>query len=423
MLQRYYLFFIQNYSPLLYSFLHSFGSSMGQTFLLASFVPFLRADLGMDAGTFGIIYGTATLLSATALVFLGFMLDRYDLRIMTVITSALLLVGAYMFTHTHTPFMIGVSIFMLRFAGQGMLSKISTVGTGRYFVHDRGKAVSITGMGWPAGEVLLPSLAVLIMTALSWQNTFMLMSGFMMLFIVVLGLKLIWRYDEFYDPIKSAEKIDREHGDTISHYTPWAVIKTPYYLMTLPFGLIDAFLITCLFLFQGLVADYKGWSIETMIACLSLYGLVRLLVGLYGGDLVDRFTARRLYPFSKIPMIIGVAVLYFATDPMWMFVYFTLLGASVGMSGTISNAMWPELFGTRYLGTIKSIAMFVGIGASALGPIIVGYALKLNADIGALLIFAMIYITGASVLTYLAPYPKHLAPRRQKKVKDNGANS
>ncbi len=417
MIKRYYRFFIENWPPLLYSYLHSFGSSMGQTFLLAAFVPFLRADLGMDAGDFGMIYGTATLLSATCLVALGFMLDRYDLRLMTLLSTVLLMVGAYMFTHTHTPFMVGVSIFLLRFSGQGMLSKISAVGASRYFVKDRGKAVSITAMGWPTGEILLPGTAILLMGAMTWQSTFMLLSAIIMALVLVFGMALIWKYDEFYDPVKSADKVDREHGDSIQHYTPWAVIKTPYYSMTLPYGVIDAFLVTCLFLFQGSVAAYKGWDVTVMIAGLSYYGLIRLLVGLYGGDLVDRFTARRLYPFAKIPLIIGVFVLWAAESQYWLFVYLTCLGASVGMSGTIINALWAELFGTRYLGTIKSIAIFIGISSSALGPMIIGYFLKINIDVGTLLFWAMIYIMAASVLAYLAPYPKHLAPRRAKKEK------
>ncbi|MEC9292537.1 MAG: MFS transporter [Pseudomonadota bacterium] len=390
---------------------------MGQTFLLAAFVPFLMADLGMSTGDFGIIYGTATLLSAACLVGVGVMLDKLDLRLMTVLSTALLMVGAYLFTHSATPFMVGVSIFLLRFAGQGTLSKISSVGTSRYFIENRGKAVSITGLGWPSGEVLLPASAVLIMGALSWQSTFMLMSGVMMALVLVLGLILVWPYDEFYDPVKSADKVDREHGDSIQHYTPWSVLKTAYYSMTLPFGIIGPFLITCLFLFQGAVAEFKGWDIKMMIFGLSFFGIVRLLVGLFAGDLVDKFTARRMYPFVHIPMMLGVAVLLYAPHPYLMFVYFALIATSTGLSAVTSTSLWPELYGTRYLGTIKSIAMFVGIGASALGPMITGYFLKINIDVGTLLFWSIVYMGAASVLTYFAPYPKHLAPRRAKKEK------
>ncbi|MDE0723395.1 MAG: MFS transporter [Alphaproteobacteria bacterium] len=417
MLKRYYTFFTNNWPPLMYSYLHSFGSSMGQTFLLASFVPFLRADLGMNAGDFGIIYGTATLLSAACLMLLAFILDRYDMRLITVVTSILLMIGAYMFTHCEELIFIGVSIFLLRFAGQGMMSKISSVGTSRYFVTDRGKAVSITGMGWPTGEILLPGTAILLMGIFSWQSTFLMMTSLMVAIVLIVGLLLIWKYDEFYDPEKNAAKVEREHGGSIQHYTPWAVLKTPYYIMTLPYGIINPFLVTCLFLFQGTVATYKGWDVEVMIAGLSYYGLIRLLVGLYGGDLVDRFTARRLYPFSKMPLVLGVGILWMAESQYWLFAYLTILGGCVGMSGTANNALWAELYGTRYLATIKSIAMFVGIGASALGPMIIGYFLKIHIDVGTLLFWAMIYISAASVLAYLAPYPKHLAPRRTKKEK------
>ena len=44
----------------------------------------------MSTGDFGIIYGTATLLSAACLVGVGVMLDKLDLRVMTVLSFSII---------------------------------------------------------------------------------------------------------------------------------------------------------------------------------------------------------------------------------------------------------------------------------------------------------------------------------------------
>jgi hypothetical protein len=48
------------------------------------------------------------------------------------------------------------------------------------------------------------------------------------------------------------------------------------------------------------------------------------------------------------------------------------MGAVVGLSMPINNAMWAELYGTRYLGQIKSLSASIVVISTALAPYMMG---------------------------------------------------
>ena len=48
------------------------------------------------------------------------------------------------------------------------------------------------------------------------------------------------------------------------------------------------------------------------------------------------------------------------------------MGVSYGFSSTISGAIWPELYGTRHLGAIRSVVISTMVLATAMGPGITG---------------------------------------------------
>jgi MFS family permease len=50
-----------------------------------------------------------------------------------------------------------------------------------------------------------------------------------------------------------------------------------------------------------------------------------------------------------------------------------LLGISYGFSSTLFGALWPEIYGARHLGSIRSVTVAMMVFASALGPGLTGY--------------------------------------------------
>ena len=75
-----YRFFIFEWRFLLYGFLMSFWSSLGQTFFISLFSQEIRNNLNLSHGEFGFYYAIATLASAVTLFWLGKIADKLSVK-------------------------------------------------------------------------------------------------------------------------------------------------------------------------------------------------------------------------------------------------------------------------------------------------------------------------------------------------------
>jgi MFS family permease len=67
------------------------------------------------------------------------------------------------------PAMVFVALIGLRFGGQGLMSHISLSVMSRHFLRNRGKALSISSMGYPIDEMLLPLVFGLLLSIWNWR--------------------------------------------------------------------------------------------------------------------------------------------------------------------------------------------------------------------------------------------------------------
>ena len=156
-----YLGFLRENSRFLaFGFLMALCSSYGQTFFISVFGGEIRAEFGLSHGTFGLIYSAATLLSGFCMIWAGGQIDRVDLRRFTVMVCAGLIVASLLTGWTTSAFMLGIAIFALRFSGQGLMSHTAMTAMARYFERDRGKAISMANLGFPAGQAIFPVIGV-----------------------------------------------------------------------------------------------------------------------------------------------------------------------------------------------------------------------------------------------------------------------
>lgn len=144
-----------------FGFLAAFTSSFGQTYFIGIFGPDLQAEFGLSHTTWSTIYLIGTLASAALLTFSGKLIDRIPLKRYTFLACGLLMLAS-----GSTAFVTGTitlvwAIFLLRHAGQGLMSHIAITTMARYFYTGRGKAIAIATLGFSTGEALLPFLTVL----------------------------------------------------------------------------------------------------------------------------------------------------------------------------------------------------------------------------------------------------------------------
>ena len=128
----------------------SFGSSFGQTFFISLFAGVIREEFSLSHGAWGLIYTAGTTASALLMIWAGGLTDRYRVRHLGAITTALLALSCLAMAAVPGPVLLIGAIFVLRLFGQGMMSHLSVVAMARWFVAARGRALSISASGAPS---------------------------------------------------------------------------------------------------------------------------------------------------------------------------------------------------------------------------------------------------------------------------------
>ena len=74
-----------------------------------------------------------------------------------------------------------------------------------------------------------------------------------------------------------------------------------------------------------------------------------------------------------VPLAAAMLALAMIDASYGVFVYFTLAGISTGGAMAVGGLLWPELYGTKHLGAIRSLSVSLMVFATALAPVTFGW--------------------------------------------------
>ena len=149
-----------------------FSSCYGQTYFISLYSAEIRQEFGLTHGDFGLYYFLGTLASGFTLAWVGRFIDTMGLRRFTLANIGGLAFASIAMALTPAAFAIPAIIFLLRLFGQGLMPLASVTAMSRYFARDRGKALSISTLGLPISEAILPIVVVLVIAMLSAVGVF-----------------------------------------------------------------------------------------------------------------------------------------------------------------------------------------------------------------------------------------------------------
>lgn len=403
-------FLLTNKRLLTFGILLTFSSSFGQTFLISLFVPHFLEEFSLTQGQFGSFYSGITLLSALCIPYLGGILDRTQLRHYTLSLVVILALSSLTIFAAQNVILLFVGLLGVRLTGQGLLSHTALTSMARYFDNVRGKALGIVNTGFPFGEATFPVILAATIHLIGWRWSWALIGGFA---VVILAPVVILLLSQLPSESDSAA-VQENTNPTRDSWDRKRVLKDPSFYGLLPGLLVLPFIITGLFLYQSLLADSKGWTTATMALAFTTFALGRVLVSLLAGPLVDRFSACRLVPVFLFPLVAGLLGLAWFSGPWVPLVCFLLAGTSQGLAGVLKSAIWAEIYGVRYLGSIRSMTSSLAIFSCALSPALMGHLLDAGTSFDSMIYGGVILIGVITALvswTSLNLYSSRVCPQ------------
>ena len=348
----------------------TFLSSFGQTYFISIFSGEIRNTFELSHGNWGLIYGFGTFASAIIMIWSGGLTDIRRVRKLGPIVLYALSASCLFMALNPLVALLPVVIFCLRLTGQGMSTHIATVAMSRWFLSNRGKALSISNLGFSFGEALFPLFLVSGLIYFSWQKIWII-AALITLFSIPI---LIWLLRQERSP-QSIDAKDQSLGMNKLHWTRKETISHPLFWFMMPAVIGQSAFNTAFFFQQVHFSKIKGWEHIDLVSMFPIYTCVAICTMILSGILLDRLGTAKLIPYFQLPMIIAFILFAFGETLYSALLGFIFLGMTAGANTTLPNAFWAEFFGTKYLGSIKAAAAAAMVLGSAIGPALTGILL------------------------------------------------
>ena len=387
-----------NFKVILFGFIFTFFSSFGQSFFLGLFNSSIRDALSITHGQFGSIYASATLLSSFILVWIGKKIDDINVLKFSSYVVVLLAISCFLFSKISSVFFLFFSIFLMRLSGQGLMSHTATTTITRFFERSRGRALSTTWLGLSLAEFILPLLVIFLLTFVDWRNIWMSIS---ILIIVVLPIVSFLLVKNIKLDSRETSNIKNVKTKNIKQWTRTEVLKDYRFYVVCLSMLAMPSIATGTFVYQSFIVSSKDWGPYVIAQSFMVYSILSVITLFLTGFLIDKFSSRKLLIYMNIPLLFSTFVLYYFNSPISSFVFLGLIGISNGLSNVLGSATWAEIYGVKYIGSVKALTTALMVFSTAFGTALFGILIDNSFSIEQIALVSSSYILIAISLLFL----------------------
>ena len=383
---------------ILFGFIFTFFSSFGQSFFLGLFNTSIRNELSISHGQFGTIYASATLLSSFVLIWVGKKIDDINIFKFAFYVILLLSFSTFFFSKISSISLLFIAIFLMRFSGQGMMSHTATTTISRYFTKSRGKALSTSWFGLSTAEFILPVLVIFLLSKLDWKIIWISISLLVIIFLPITSYFLV---KNLHFESRETNKDNNFKLTDIKNWKRIEVIKDYRFYIICANMLAMPWIATGTFVYQSFILSSKNWGPYIMAQSFMAYSILSVITLIISGILIDKFTSRKLLIYMNIPLLLSVFVIYYFNQSFTAFIFLGLIGISNGFANVLGSSTWAEIYGVRYIGSIKALTTALMVFATAFGTALFGYLIDIGFSIEQIAKISGVYITLSLLALFL----------------------
>lgn len=343
----------------------------GQTIGVSVFVDPIIEALDLTRSEVSTAYLIGTLLGALALPSVGRWVDRIGARRAMTAVGLGFGGGLVVMSGVEGFITLAIGFTLIRWLGQGSLSLVSTVAVTHWFERRRGTVFGVMMTAVSALMALTPVLLNLAIEAYTWRTAWLLAAAAVWLIVVPIGWFGIVDRPADVGQYVDSDPAPAEHAERTpdnSHSRREAIGEVRFWLLTATVA-TTSLLATALNFHQISILGEAGLS-STEAATMFLPQVGGAIVaGLIVGALADRIPVRFLLT-TAMSLLAAALLLISIVEPGWQVVlYAVTLGAAGGAQRPLAATVLPRWFGLANIGAIQGISTFVGVGASAMGPV------------------------------------------------------
>ena len=155
------------------------------------------------------------------------------------------------------------------------------------------------------------------------------------------------------------------------------------------------------FVYQSFILDSKNWGPFIIAQSFMAYSILSVITLFVSGFLIDKFTSRKLLIFMNLPLLLSVIVIISFNHPVSAFVFLGLIGISNGFANVLGSSTWAEIYGVKYIGSIKALTTALMVFATAFGTALFGFLIDGGFSIEQIAIISAIYISISLISLFL----------------------
>ena len=129
---------------------------------------------------------------------------------------------------------------------------------------------------------------------------------------------------------------------------------------------------TGVFVYQSFISDSKMWAIYTIPKAFMVYSVTSIVTLFVSGFLVDKFTGRKLIMYMNVPLLFAMITLFYFNHEIFAYIFLGLIGVSNGLANILGSSTWAEIYGVKYIGSIKALTTAFMVFSTAFGTAVFG---------------------------------------------------
>jgi MFS family permease len=326
------------------------------------FLPVLQ-ELQLSRAAMSLPFSLAKLESALEGPLVGYLIDRFDLRLMLVLGTTLAGVGFILLSFTHSyVFFLLVFMGLLTLGFQAGFNHATMAAVNHWFLKRRGLAMSIVQTGQSIGGVVIFPLVALAVLNLGWRHAAFL-SGIMVLLLLPLVL-LIRRSPESMGLLPDGERRPPESPTAVivttvrrlreaQEFTAGEALRTSSFwllavfhgLRNVPHGGVSVHLVPLMV--------WKGLDQPTAAFFVGLMAFSTIIIRPLTGWLGDRWSKQKIGATGVMLGGLGLVVLMYGDGALWQMVLFVILFSFGDGINSVTWALVGDLFGRKHFATIR----------------------------------------------------------------------